>query len=312
MRRAVLLWAGAVALCFVIALDVIVMVRSRSEPKPAGPAGSVEPPAIAVVVPRAAGSAAVKNEPSPVVGPSDPAVSAFDEEGNGDTSEVERAPVAKSFKTVEEAAARSCSTASVRGLSEQIVEESHCLNPRAFARLPTRSNLHMAPHVLPYLEASARNRLVEVLDKHKTEPMTVNSALRTVAQQYLVWRWSAGKRCGVRMATPPGESNHEAGLALDIADDRKWRPALEAADFKWLGASDRVHFDFRRRERPPGPVLDVLAFQKLWNLNHPTDRIRESGKYDAATESRLKLAPPNGFRAAPRCNRGSAGKRSKI
>jgi hypothetical protein len=79
-----------------------------------------------------------------------------------------------------------------------------------------------------------------------------------VAQQYLVWKWSGSRRCGVQLATPPGESNHETGLALDIAEQAVWRPHLEAKDFRWLGASDRVHFDYKGSNKAPTDrVLDV-------------------------------------------------------
>ena len=47
----------------------------------------------------------------------------------------------------------------------------------------------------------------------------------------------------------------------------------------------------------------MQAFQKLWNLNHPKERIAETGKYDPATETRLKSAPPDGFKVAPRCSK---------
>jgi hypothetical protein len=296
-----MLWLGAIALCALIGFDALVMIRSRSA-EPAAPAGSVAAAKLAPVAPPPVASALAAPQAA-LPGAVDAGADAAGPEEMGESEEGTPEPAPKKFKTVGEAAVGSCSTVSVSGLSRQIVEASLCMNPRAFAALPARANLRMGPHVLPYLERTARDRLVQVLDKHKAEPMTVNSALRTLPQQYLVWRWAAGKRCGVRVATPPGDSNHEAGLALDIAEDRKWRPALEAAEFRWLGASDRVHFDFRRRERPPGTRLDVQAFQKLWNLNHPKDRITESGKYDAATETRLKRAPPDGFKVAPRCSK---------
>ena len=139
--------------------------------------------------------------------------------------------------------------------------------------------------------------------------MTVNSALRTVAQQYLVWRWSATKRCGVPLATPPGESNHEIGVALDIAEAGTWRPLLEAQDFKWLGASDRVHFDYKGAPTtPPGTATDVLAFQKLWNRNHQNDKLTEDGRYSTAVEQRLKQSPPDGFALGPSCSKSAAPK----
>jgi hypothetical protein len=144
--------------------------------------------------------------------------------------------------------------------------------------------------------------LLKVLDKNRDKTLKIHSALRTVAQQYLVWRWAGTKRCGVQMATAPGESNHETGRALDIANQAQWRGALEAQEFRWLGSSDAVHFDFKTN-RALSRAPDILAFQKLWNRNHPDDRILESGSYDANTEQRLKKSPPGGFKLGPTCGK---------
>lgn len=216
----------------------------------------------------------------------------------------------KHFATVHEASIGSCTTSSVDGLSRQIVEQVRCSDPSAFVPIPARPNLVLEPQILPYLELSARDHLLKALDKNRDKTLTIHSALRTVAQQYLVWRWAANKRCGVQMATPPGESNHETGRALDIAGQAQWRSALEAQEFRWLGSSDAVHFDFKN-SRPSARAPDITAFQRLWNRNHPDDRITESGLYDAATEQRLKKAPPSGFRQGPTCTRARGVTTSK-
>jgi hypothetical protein len=179
------------------------------------------------------------------------------------------------------------------------------IGPTALVRLPELPNLTLGPQVFPYLEAHAKDRLTRVLKAHPNTKMTVNSALRTVAQQYLVRRWSAGKRCGVQLATAPGDSNHEIGLALDIADPTSWRSALEAEKFQWFGRADLVHFDYQPSGGAPPKPLDVRAFQMLWNCNHPDDKITESGKYDTATEQKLKLSPPDGFPKGANCRKGA-------
>jgi hypothetical protein len=222
-----------------------------------------------------------------------------DEAGDEEPAPSKPAPP-KHFATVQDAATGSCSTEAVDGLSRQIIEQARCMKPNEFVPLPKRSNLVMAPNVYPYLDLGARDHLLRALDAHKSATMTVNSALRTVAQQYLVSHWSVSKICGVQMATRPGESNHEIGTALDIKEAATWRSALEAEDFKWLGASDRVHFDYKSAS-PTRAATDVLAFQKLWNQNHKDDAIPESGRFDAATEQRLKKAPPSGFQLGASC-----------
>jgi len=203
--------------------------------------------------------------------------------------------------TVEEVAKRACSTSHIDGLSRQIVAEARCLDARAFARVPARRNLESAGHVFLYLDAPARDHLLRALDAHPNRVMKVHSALRTVAQQYLLSRWAAGKRCGIQLATPPGESNHETGLALDVSGHAAWRSALESEGFRWLGAIDRVHFDYVGPGAAHHVGLDVQAFQRLWNQNHPTDTIAETGRYDVATELRLKRSPAGGFPIGARC-----------
>jgi len=247
------------------------------------------------------------NQTVPEVSSAEPSAGAALPPGfEDDTGDEEPAPSKptppKHFSTVQDAAMGSCSTESVDGLSRQIIEQARCMKPNEFVPLPKRPNLIMAPNVYPYLELGARDHLLRALDSKKSQTMTINSALRTVAQQYLVSHWSLSKICGVQMATRPGESNHEIGTALDIKEAGSWRPLLEAQEFKWLGASDRVHFDYKSAS-PTRVATDVLAFQKLWNRNHKDDAITESGRFDAPTEQRLKKSPPSGFALGASCGK---------
>lgn len=301
--RGLVLLFGGLAACIVIAVDVVLILRAGSLAKlPLVSSASVlaalpsTPPAEA---PRLESALPALAKNAPAMPPSFAGPSR--EEGD----EPPTRAAEKRFATVQEAVIGSCTTASVEGLSRQIIEQARCLAPKALVPLPSRPNLELASNVFPYLEVGARDRLLRALDSRKNRKMTINSAFRTVAQQYLVWRWSANKRCGVQLATPPGESNHEVGRALDIAEEAEWRKTLEAHDFRWLGASDPVHFDFEPKRAPAKKtMLDVLAFQKLWNKNNRKDRIAETGRYDAATEQRLKKAPPAGFPRGPSCDKG--------
>ena len=307
--RTALLGLAFVAPCAVIALGLYFIVKGgspRVAPQPAESASVAAPQASDS--PDAAAVAIVDGPPSLLKAA--PADSAFGEEtDDGEPEPPKKAPPKpKHYASVAQAAAESCSTASVDGLSRQIIDQARCIKPNAFVPLPSRPNLVLKEHVFPYLELDARNHLLKALDAHTSGKMTVNSVLRTVAQQYLVWRWSSNKRCGVQLATPPGESNHEIGVALDIAEAGTWRPALEAQDFKWLGTSDRVHFDYKGSENPAHTATDVLAFQTLWNRNHPTDKIATTGKYSPETEQRLKKAPPDGFPLGATCAKSSLPK----
>jgi hypothetical protein len=207
--------------------------------------------------------------------------------------------------TVAHAAANSCSTASVKGLSLQIIEEGNCISPGAYAKVPDRSNLTVGSAVFRYLEKPARDQLVASLDAHKGWNMTVNSMLRTIAQQYLLYTWYQQGRCGIGLAAKPGNSNHETGLAMDINPASTWRPSLENHGFHWLGSADPVHFDYVGSGAVSHKGLDVKAFQRLWNYNHPGDKITVDGDWGPQTESRMKKAPADGFASGPTCGQSA-------
>jgi hypothetical protein len=211
--------------------------------------------------------------------------------------------------TVAAALSAGCSTSSVNDLSRQIIAEARCMDADAFALVPSRKNLIRGSQAFLFLEAPARDRLIKILDAHPQKTLTVNSSLRTIAQQYLLYRWSVTKRCGIEVAALPGESNHEGGLALDIREPGTWRPLLEKEGFKWFGPSDKVHFDYAGAGAVDHTGLDVLAFQKLWNMNHADDRIAESSRFDKETEARLAKSPAAGFAIAPHCGGRDATKK---
>ena len=173
--------------------------------------------------------------------------------------------------TVQAAADTSCSTASVAGLSKQIIDEVNCIAPNTYAPIPNRSNLVAAGHVSRFLLKPARDALVSALDAKPNTTMTLNSALRTPAQQFLLSQWGDDGACGVELAAPPGTSNHEGGLAIDIDQFSTWRASLESRGFDWFGPADDVHYDFVGAGTKDTRSLGVEAFQRLWNRNHPSE-----------------------------------------
>jgi hypothetical protein len=213
--------------------------------------------------------------------------------------------------TVEGAAARSCTTSSVRGVAEQLVKEVMCLKPGLLAEIHASDKIELEPEVFPYLQgAAARNLEAGVAGYGKK--ITVTSALRTLPQQYLLRRWDARNRCGVRIAAPVGESNHEPGLAVDIklltsAENKKLRTSLASKGFTWLGAYDPVHFDFsaaRAEDTVELGKLSVIAFKRLWNRNHPIAReqLPLNDTYDKTVEAKLRIAPADGFAIGSDCS----------
>ncbi len=201
---------------------------------------------------------------------------------------------------VSAAIAESCTTSVVKGLSTQLLDEIQCLRPGTFASIDRLAGFELGEAVFPWLQTPAREALVAA-QKQRGTTMAINSALRTLPQQLLLYRWYRAGRCGISLAASPGQSNHESALAVDIQDNSGWREAMAANDFVWLGASDPVHFDFEGDGRIDINGLSVLAFQRLWNRNHPEDTIEEDSEYGPATEDRLTKAPVGGFPKGADC-----------
>ena len=226
------------------------------------------------------------------------AVPAADHHDDGNTPDPVTTGVASAALVatdpVSAAAAESCTTSAVVGLSTQLVEEIQCLRPGTLKRIDGIQGLTLGSAVFPYLQVRAFDALVAA-QKARGVTMSINSALRTLAQQYLLYRWYKAGRCGIGLAASPGKSNHESALAVDIADNAGWRPTMAAKELRWLGASDPVHFDYVGAGRVELRGLSVLAFQRLWNRNHPEDRIAEDSDYGSSTEDRLSKSPVGGF-----------------
>ncbi|HUS32559.1 MAG TPA: M15 family metallopeptidase [Kofleriaceae bacterium] len=191
----------------------------------------------------------------------------------------------------------SCSTAVVIGLSKQIADQISCDSPTLLKRFTATGNLQVSSNaVLPYLHSTAKTDLESVA---ATRVVQVNSAFRALPQQYLLYRWFQQGRCGITAAATPGRSNHQSGRALDVANYSSLISAMSNRGWAHDVPGDAVHFD--HLSSPDIRGKDVLAFQKLWNRNHPTDKIGEDGAYGPQTEARLKLAPATGFAIGPSC-----------
>ncbi len=207
------------------------------------------------------------------------------------------APSLANAQTVRDIANRgACSTMGVEGLSRQLAEAQMCMRPGGFVRFVPHERIRLSSsRVHPYGQARTRDALHRAA---RRVPLTVNSAFRTVADQYVLYH-SGG--CG--LAARPGSSNHQSGRAVDISNWSSARSALESAGCRWLGSTDPVHFDCPGSDRRSDAIR---AFQRLWNANHPGDRISEDGVYGPATAARLGRSPANGFRHGA-CDRDDDG-----
>jgi hypothetical protein len=149
-----------------------------------------------------------------------------------------------------------------------------------------------------FLQPAAKQALRMAI-QDKGQQLHVNSAYRTVAQQFLLRRQFELHLCGIPAAARPGRSNHEDGLALDIQGTAQWRAVLEEHGWRWLGPTDPVHFTFMGGgTRDDIGNIGVRAFQRLWNKHNPQDRIAEDGDFGAQTAARLAISPAEGFAGA--------------
>jgi hypothetical protein len=210
-----------------------------------------------------------------------------------DASETELSE-ATSAVTVSSFITSSCSTAVVIGLSNQIADEVGCMSPSSLVRFRAGDGITITSNaVLPYLAANAKADLLAAGN------VQINSAFRTVAQQYLLLQWFQRGRCGITAAARVGRSNHESGRAVDLANHSTRVTAMGSHGWAHNVPGDPVHFEHLSSADIRGK--DTLAFQRLWNRNHATDRIAEDGVYGAQTEARLRQSPATGFARGASC-----------
>lgn len=202
---------------------------------------------------------------------------------------------------VSSAVAGTCDLTVMQGLDEQLVGEIQCLHPGALVSISGQPHLTFEPNVFRYLQTPAAEALKTVVAARGTT-LHLNDALRALPEQYVLYHWYKTGRCGISLAAAPGQSNHESGLAVDVNDSAGWRSYFTGHGWTWQGSVDPVHYDYTGG----GAVVDikglsVLAFQKLWNLNHPTDKLAEDMVYGPQTEARLVQTPLGGFPLGTTC-----------
>lgn len=198
-----------------------------------------------------------------------------------DRSEVGAARAALTLEAL--AGTGGCSTAGAETLSNQLIDEMLCLAEGRLVRFEHANVTLTSTRVHPYLSPAGRDALYRAADSGE---IRINSALRTISDQYLLY-------AGCSVAATPGRSNHETGRAIDVDNWSARLAVLQAAGFTHpLPGTDDVHFEATGDDLRS---ISVLAFQRLWNVNHPEDVIADDGVTGPQTLARLARAPAEGF-----------------
>lgn len=189
-----------------------------------------------------------------------------------------------------------CGTAAVRGLSLQIIAEMNLLIPNVLVNFDDLNVGADGPANNPFLQPAAKEALRRAIRAQGGNTLAINSAYRTVVQQYLLRSWFERGQCGITAAALPGQSNHEDGLALDIPDFDTWRWVLADEGWEWFGSGDPVHFTYTGAGvRDDIGNIGIQAFQILWNKKNPNDQLEPDGLFGPETEARLNRSPAEGF-----------------
>ena len=185
------------------------------------------------------------------------------------------------------------STAVVNGLSQQLIYQLQLIVPDAFVSFDDL-NVDLLDAAFPYVQSPAKHALQRAI-QDRGQTMQVNSAYRTIAQQMLLYNDRFNNSNPV---APPGASNHQTGLAIDIEDATGWEVYLMRYGWNPL-PGDPPHFDYQGGGTIDLRSKSILAFQQLWNQNHPNESISEDGGFGPQTENALNLSPAPGFPKAP-------------
>ena len=191
--------------------------------------------------------------------------------------------------------ATGCSTSVCSGLTSQLVAELTGMgfNFTSIKSSTYSGSIHCSSPCEPYLQGSAATALLNAA-KSKNDYITLNSAYRSSAQQFLLYQWYSKGQCGIGLAAKPGQSDHEGGRSIDTSNYSYWKSTLQNYGWSWsYGSSDPYHFDYFNAKDLSAQSLK--AFQNLWNRNNPSSKIDADGIYGPSTASALSRSPCSGW-----------------
>ena len=188
------------------------------------------------------------------------------------------------------------SLAGLMGLSREcrqaVLEEA----PDLLEPVPREIIRPVNPSIAAWLQPEAVAAVVAATQEHGRS-LTLLSAWRSIADQYVLFRW--GLQCcgGAQLAARPGCSSHELGLALTTSEPESWVQPLQRWGWQWLGPCDPQRFCFPGQS--PQHTNDgqrlIASFQTLWNRYHPQALLRVDGAFGPLTEAALLQSPCQGF-----------------
>jgi D-alanyl-D-alanine carboxypeptidase len=187
-----------------------------------------------------------------------------------------------------------CDTGLAHGLSIQLIEKMNRMVKTPLLVQVNHPKIDASgQQINAYLQPNAANSLKLAVEE-AGRPLIVNSMLRTTVQQHIIRTQYEQDCCGITAAAPPGRSNHEQGLALDIQDPYFWQPYLERHGWAKLGPWDDMHFDYWEGRRDIAK-LQIFAFQQLWNQWNPSKLIAIDGAYGPTTARCIQQSPLEGW-----------------
>ena len=201
--------------------------------------------------------------------------------------------VRASFQGLIQDAPSAISTSIVNGLSQQLIYQLQLIVPNVFVSFDDL-DVDLSDAAFPYVQASAKQALQQAIQDRGVK-LLVNSSYRTIAQQMLLYN---DRHNNGNPVAPPGTSNHQTGLAIDIEDPRGWEPFLMKYGWNPL-PGDPPHFNFEGGGTVDIRGKSILAFQQLWNKNNPDNQIGEDEGFGPQTEGALNQSPAQGFAKAP-------------
>lgn len=95
-----------------------------------------------------------------------------------------------------------CSTTKAYELSQEIIDEMNVLVPGSLIDF-SELDIEINSEQFPYLQRAAKQALARAI-RARGRTMKINSAYRTVAQQYLLRSWHERGLCGFFAVAQPG------------------------------------------------------------------------------------------------------------